>query len=205
LPNGTNSKEGIQAEAVLQHLRQWRGGQCPQCKGVLCAHEALMSLVMGFKDAPRCCSCLADSLQQSREEFRDALFLYITHRPCYSEGWEWASREEGFEAPSVPACLWSLSESNDRKDSGPGLSPDSYGFPDPAANPAAEWDAGNMGCGELLLQLRIRLQGLQPGQVLKVIAQDPGAREDMPAWCRLTHHLLIRENHPEYWIQRKEN
>ena len=71
--------------------------------------------------------------------------------------------------------------------------------------PDEEWDAGTMGCGELLLMLRGRLQTMRAGQVLKLTAQDPGAKEDLAAWCRLTGHKLISANHPEYWIQRKEN
>jgi tRNA 2-thiouridine synthesizing protein A len=68
---------------------------------------------------------------------------------------------------------------------------------------AAVWDAGAMGCGELLLALRGRLQPLPPGAVLRVVARDPGAPEEMPAWCRLTGHRLLRAAHPEYDIQRR--
>ena len=68
----------------------------------------------------------------------------------------------------------------------------------------AEWDAGDMGCGDLVLELRMRLQAIQPGEMLKVTARDPGAPEDLPAWCRLTGHTLLSSQHPEYWIKRKE-
>lgn len=64
------------------------------------------------------------------------------------------------------------------------------------------WDAGQLGCGELVLELRGRLQAM-PGKVLRVIALDPGAPEDIPAWCRLTGHAL-RHDDPEtksYWIE----
>jgi tRNA 2-thiouridine synthesizing protein A len=70
--------------------------------------------------------------------------------------------------------------------------------------PDAEWDAGELGCGELVLTLRGRLQALQPGQVLKLTALDPGAPADIPAWCRLTGHALIDERPPVYLIRRKE-
>jgi len=68
-----------------------------------------------------------------------------------------------------------------------------------------QWDAGNMGCGELVMGLRMRLQSLEPGQVFKLTATDPGVVEDLPAWCRLTGHKLLIAKHPIYWIQRKEN
>jgi tRNA 2-thiouridine synthesizing protein A len=61
-----------------------------------------------------------------------------------------------------------------------------------------------MGCGELVLELRFRLQALPPRAVLKLTATDPGAPEDLPAWCRMTGHALVRERHPDYWIRRKE-
>ena len=69
----------------------------------------------------------------------------------------------------------------------------------------AEWDAGDLGCGELVLELRLRLDAMQPGQLLKLIARDPGALADIPAWCRMTGHTLIEQQHPLYQIRRKEN
>ena len=66
------------------------------------------------------------------------------------------------------------------------------------------WDAGAMGCGELVLELRFRMQALPPGSVLKLTATDPGAPEDLPAWCRMTRHALIASEHPYYWIRKRE-
>jgi tRNA 2-thiouridine synthesizing protein A len=68
----------------------------------------------------------------------------------------------------------------------------------------AVWDAGDMGCGDLVLALRGRLAALRPGEVLRVVARDPAAPEDLPAWCRLTGHTLARADHPTYDIRRKE-
>jgi tRNA 2-thiouridine synthesizing protein A len=71
--------------------------------------------------------------------------------------------------------------------------------------PDSEWDAGDMGCGELVLELRMRLKPMRPGQLLKLTARDPGALEDLPAWCRLTGHHLTYVDHPIYVIRRKED
>jgi tRNA 2-thiouridine synthesizing protein A len=71
--------------------------------------------------------------------------------------------------------------------------------------PDSEWDAGDMGCGELVLELRMRLKALRPGRLLKLTARDPGAPEDLPAWCRLTGHHLTYIDHPIYVIRRKED
>jgi tRNA 2-thiouridine synthesizing protein A len=60
-----------------------------------------------------------------------------------------------------------------------------------------------MGCGELVMELRIRLNKLPPGSVFRVTATDPAAPEDIPAWCRLCGHTLTAMNHPEYTIRRK--
>ncbi|MBI3098170.1 MAG: sulfurtransferase TusA family protein [Planctomycetes bacterium] len=68
-----------------------------------------------------------------------------------------------------------------------------------------DWDAGDMGCGDLVLELRLRLRAMKPGEVLRVTARDPGAPEDLPAWCGLTGHALVSANHPVYLIRRKED
>jgi tRNA 2-thiouridine synthesizing protein A len=66
------------------------------------------------------------------------------------------------------------------------------------------WDAGELACGDLILMLRRRMNDLPPGTILKLTAQDSGATEDIPAWCRMTGHKLLAQQHPHYWIQRKE-
>ncbi len=63
------------------------------------------------------------------------------------------------------------------------------------------YDAGDLGCGELLIELRRRILALRPGGVLEVTARDPGAPLDIPAWCFSTGHALVRERHPVYWIR----
>jgi tRNA 2-thiouridine synthesizing protein A len=75
----------------------------------------------------------------------------------------------------------------------------------PQVHADAEWDAGDLGCGELVLELRGRMQRLRPREVLRLVALDPGAPADLPAWCRMTGHTLVSEEHPVYHIRRKEN
>lgn len=67
----------------------------------------------------------------------------------------------------------------------------------------ALWDAGDMGCGELVIALRLKLRAM-PGQVLKLIATDPGAPEDIPAYCRMTGHALVHQDAPAYWIRARQ-
>jgi len=36
-----------------------------------------------------------------------------------------------------------------------------------------------------------KIKKLEVGQVLEVLADDEGIKEDMPAWCRTTGHELL--------------
>jgi len=76
----------------------------------------------------------------------------------------------------------------------------------PDAHPAhdVEWDAGDLACGDLVLELRRRVRAA-PGQVFKVIARDPGAPADLPAWCNMTGHQLLAEDLAvqTWWIRAK--
>lgn len=67
-----------------------------------------------------------------------------------------------------------------------------------------EWDAGDLACGDLVLELRRRVRAA-PGQVFKLIARDPGAPADLPAWCNMTGHQLLAEDLPAqtWWIRAK--
>ncbi|GAA4332386.1 hypothetical protein GCM10023144_22260 [Pigmentiphaga soli] len=74
--------------------------------------------------------------------------------------------------------------------------------PTPGGDAADFWDAGHMGCGELILKLRKHLRSM-PGQVLQLVARDAGAAADIPAYCRMTRNELLRHE-PEthtFWIR----
>jgi tRNA 2-thiouridine synthesizing protein A len=195
-------EQAITAESLIDDLRRLDDRVCPDCGGAFCHHEALMSLAMGFKGTPRCLGCLAKSLGRDVHGLRDHLFGYIRRRDCYLGAWEWATEAEGFAADRRPACLF-----QDGAPAGDEHGDHATPAPDHDESPPAvdaEWDAGDMSCGDLVLELRLRLQALPPRQVLKLSARDTGAREDLPAWCRLTGHTLLRAAHPDYWIQRKD-
>ena len=72
------------------------------------------------------------------------------------------------------------------------------------SEPHAEWNAGDLGCGDLVLELMMRMKSMAPGQLLKLVALDPGAPADIPAWCRMTGHTLVSTEPPVYLIRRKE-
>jgi tRNA 2-thiouridine synthesizing protein A len=198
-------QDQIKIEALLCDLKQLRENHCAGCGAAICGHEALMSLAMGFKDAPRCWSCLAGAMGYEREALRDHIFAYITHRSCHYEGWRWASGEEGFEPEKLPGCLWPTNSANDSEQEWKpsNSAPNEIPISDMDSNHDAEWDAGNIGCGDLVLELRHKINILKPGQVFKLRATDSGAPEDLPAWCRMTGHALIGFHHPVYLIKRK--
>ena len=54
-----------------------------------------------------------------------------------------------------------------------------------------------------LIGIEAELSKLEPGQVLQVVARDSAAPQDLPAWCELTGHTMLRCEHPNYWIQRR--
>lgn len=76
--------------------------------------------------------------------------------------------------------------------------------PDFAPGPVADaWDAGDMGCGELVVELKFKLDALSPGDLFHLVARDPGVVEDLPAWCRMTRHTLRHAARPHYYIVRR--
>lgn len=183
--------ETPEATALLATLDRLWGGRCRDCQQPYCGHEVVMSLTLGFKDAPRCLGCLARGLARVPEELREQVIQYVKRKDCYTQAWNRSTEREG-------ACAWA------------GQAADST-----AALPRSEatdttipvdviWDAGDMSCGDLVLALRIRLNAQPPGSVLQVTAHDPAAPLDLPAWCGLTGHTLLSAVPPIYRIRRKE-
>ena len=63
---------------------------------------------------------------------------------------------------------------------------------------SAVCDGGDQGCGGGLLLLMLQaMKRLEPGTVLEVRSTDPGVREDLPAWCRMTGNDLLAEQEGE--------
>jgi tRNA 2-thiouridine synthesizing protein A len=52
-------------------------------------------------------------------------------------------------------------------------------------------------CAILTPAIKEKLRELQPGQVLEVRVDDPTAREDIEAWCRLSGNTLLRMEEAE--------
>ncbi len=55
----------------------------------------------------------------------------------------------------------------------------------------ATLDCLGLYCPMPIMQTKVRLDGLEPGQVLEVLADDQGVKADMAAWCRRTGNELL--------------
>jgi tRNA 2-thiouridine synthesizing protein A len=55
-------------------------------------------------------------------------------------------------------------------------------------------DAGEAGCGDLVMLIFQEMKKLAPGQTLRVAAYDAAAEVDVPAWCRSTGHALLAQD-----------
>ena len=65
----------------------------------------------------------------------------------------------------------------------------------------SRFDGGDTGCGEMILDLRIHFRPLTAGTQVAVFALDEGAPMEIPAWCRVTGHLLRAACHPYYLVE----
>lgn len=71
-------------------------------------------------------------------------------------------------------------------------------------DPFPQFDGGDTGCGELLLDLLLFMKKQPAGSIVEVRALDPGAPLEIPAWCRVTNHRLLSSSHPVYRIQKPD-
>lgn len=71
------------------------------------------------------------------------------------------------------------------------------------SNTAQELDARGLNCPLPILRAKKALNGLQPGQTLRVRATDPGAVKDFDAFCKQTGNELVssEQNGGEYVFQ----
>ena len=55
-------------------------------------------------------------------------------------------------------------------------------------------------CPMPIIKTAEKIKELAAGQVLEVIADDPGIVQDMPAWCKMTGHefLEMKQDDDEY-------
>lgn len=52
-------------------------------------------------------------------------------------------------------------------------------------------DSKGLMCPMPIVKLAKKMKEMQVGKVLELIADDPGAKEDIPAWCNRTGNELL--------------
>ena len=64
-------------------------------------------------------------------------------------------------------------------------------------------DARNILCPMPVIKTQDRVNELQSGDILVVTCTDPGALNDIPAWCRINGHIVLgtEENNAEVLIR----
>lgn len=67
----------------------------------------------------------------------------------------------------------------------------------------ARLDARNLICPMPVIRTQDFIKGLQPGDEFEVVATDPGALQDIPAWCRVHGHTVVatEESPPDILIR----
>jgi tRNA 2-thiouridine synthesizing protein A len=55
-----------------------------------------------------------------------------------------------------------------------------------------EFDARGLKCPMPVIKVRKILQSLKPGEIILVLADDPGAKRDFPAFCAQTGDEIIK-------------
>lgn len=70
--------------------------------------------------------------------------------------------------------------------------------------PAARLDLGEAGCGVgATLKAKNLVASLEVGQVLEIRSTDPGVRDDVPAWCRMTGHEYLGAVDHRYFVRKR--
>jgi TusA-related sulfurtransferase len=180
------------------------GGRCSGCGASICDRQQVISRVLGGRQTVRCLECLGQALGSTPEQLCELVGHYLVRRDCYRRDWRAAAAcgDDG-QAACCPSRLersptppdWYRTELFER------TAEDDLPVPD------LRVDAEAAGCGDLMVLLMRSIRKLEPGQVLELVAQDPGAEADIPSWCRLTGNpLLAGPLGPEedtYYIQKK--
>ena len=52
-------------------------------------------------------------------------------------------------------------------------------------------DARRLLCPMPVVRTQDRVKTLEPGECLRVVCTDPGALDDIPAWCRIHGHEVV--------------
>src|SRR5262245_51616355 len=97
LPAETDEPE-VGESLPQRALRTLVGGCCSDCDTHYSAREAVFSIFLGLKDAPRCLPCLSRRLERPPDDLSSDLLAHIRCRDCYLQAWREAERIDGVSA-----------------------------------------------------------------------------------------------------------
>lgn len=63
-----------------------------------------------------------------------------------------------------------------------------------------ELDARNLMCPLPVIRAQDRIKTLHKGEQLRVHCTDPGALNDIPAWCRINGHTVLDTHRDDYEV-----
>ena len=67
-------------------------------------------------------------------------------------------------------------------------------------------DARGLQCPMPILKAKKTIQGMKKGQILEVLSEDPGSKEDFPRWSKRTGNELLgvfdEEDYARYFIKK---
>lgn len=61
-------------------------------------------------------------------------------------------------------------------------------------------DARNLLCPMPVIKIQNKIKTLKGGDIIHLIATDPGVEQDVPAWCRIHHHTLLSMSRVDFEI-----
>lgn len=67
---------------------------------------------------------------------------------------------------------------------------------------ALELDCRGLLCPLPVIQLAKRITDVEVGETVTILADDPAAATDIPAWCRMRSHELVEAENGRYVIRR---
>lgn len=64
---------------------------------------------------------------------------------------------------------------------------------------------GELGCGDLIYELREQFTRLQPEAIVRIVSNDAGGPHEIPAWCEMTGRTLLKMDPPFYTIKARKD
>lgn len=71
-----------------------------------------------------------------------------------------------------------------------------------AALPVVTVDCLGEKCPRPIIELARRIFGVEVGEVIELLADDPAAEPDVAAWCRMRGHTLMAAEPPRFTVRR---